>query len=263
MRALITGAASGIGRATAERLNADSIAREGKGALLALIDVNADALSTVAQDLRGKGAQVTALVGDLADPDVPARLVTDAVKALGGLDTLISNAGILKPGSLLQLSLEDYDRTFAVNTRATWLLAKAAHPHLKDSSGSIVITASIAAHHPIPTQGAYSPSKAAVLMMARELACEWGPDGIRVNSVSPGSTLTGIAGAGTIDPKVTQPGGTPGRNPLGFISEARDQAAAIAFLSGPDARFITGSDIGVDGGVRTQLMVKSGHPLNP
>jgi NAD(P)-dependent dehydrogenase (short-subunit alcohol dehydrogenase family) len=262
MRALITGAASGIGLAAAERLNADTLTREGKGAQLALVDINAEALEKVAAELRAEGAEIVSLVGDLGDPETPAQVVGQAVTALGGIDALVSNAGILKPGSLLELSLDDYEKTFAVNTRATWLLVRAAFPHLRDAGGSIVITASIAAHHPIPSQGAYSPSKAAVLMMMRQLACELGPAGIRVNSVSPGSTLTGIAGASRIDPRVTQPGGAPGRNPLGFISEPRDQAAMIAYLIGPDARFITGTDFPVDGGVQTQLMVKSGHPLS-
>jgi NAD(P)-dependent dehydrogenase (short-subunit alcohol dehydrogenase family) len=99
-------------------------------------------------------------------------------------------------------------------------------------------------------------------MMVRQLACELGPEGIRINSISPGSTLTGIASEMVIDPAVTEPGGpAKDRNPIGFISCPEDQAAAIAFLLSCEARFITGTDLGVDGGVRTQLMVKSGHPL--
>ena len=262
MRAIITGAASGIGRATAHRLNADSLSREGVGAQLTLADMSADKLEETAAALRAEGAEVVTVAADLSDPDAPARVVAAAVGAFGELDVLVSNAGVLKPGSLLDLSLADYELTFAVNTRPTWLLVKAAHAHLKRTQGAIVATASIAAHHPIPSQGAYSASKAALLMMTRQLACELGPDGIRVNSISPGSTLTGIAAGMEIDPAVTQRDGpAKDRNPLGFISLPEDQAAAVAFLVGPESRFITGTDVAVDGGVRTQLMVKSGHPL--
>jgi NAD(P)-dependent dehydrogenase (short-subunit alcohol dehydrogenase family) len=260
MRAIVTGAASGIGLAVAQRINADNLAREGKGARLVLADLQAQRLDEAACDLRAAGAEVVTIVGNLVDPELSPRIVELSINALGGIDALISNAGLLRPGNLLDLSIEDYELTFAVNTRPTWLLGRAAHPHLKESKGSIVATASIAGHHPIPSQGAYSASKAALLMLVRQMACDWGQDGIRVNSVSPGSTLTGISGS-EIDRKVTEPGGAPGRNPLNFISEPRDQAAMIAFLVSPDARFITGADFAVDGGVRTQLMVKSGHPI--
>ncbi|RYD53806.1 MAG: SDR family oxidoreductase [Sphingomonadales bacterium] len=264
MRAIVTGAASGIGRAVAHRLNADSIAREGRGAQLTLADIAAEPLAAAAAALIAEGAEVTTLAADLADPAVSQQIVDLAAHTYGGVDTLISNAGLLRSGSLLDLSLEDYELTFAVNTRPTWLLIRAVRAHLRESQGSVVVTTSIAAHHPIPAQGAYSASKAALLMMARQLACELGPEGIRINTVSPGATLTGIGGGVKIDPAVTERGGPEkNRNPLGFISWPEDQAAAIAFLAGPDARFITGSDLGVDGGVRTQLMVKSGHPLPP
>jgi NAD(P)-dependent dehydrogenase (short-subunit alcohol dehydrogenase family) len=262
MRALITGSAGGIGLAVAHKLNADAKARGGQGARLSLVDIASDKLSEAAETLRAEGAEVKPIVADMTDPAAPATVVSRAVERFGGLDVLISNAGAIAQATLLDLTLEQYERTFQLNTRATWLLGKAAHPHLKASRGCIVATASIAAHHPIPTLGVYSPSKAALLMLARQMAADWGPDGIRVNTVSPGSTLTGISGAdpSSFDPKLMEPGGAPDRNPLGFLSRPDDQAAAIAFLCSPDARFITGADLQVDGGVQTQLMVKSGHP---
>ncbi|HRE42369.1 MAG TPA: SDR family oxidoreductase [Terricaulis sp.] len=262
MRALVTGSASGIGLAVAHRLNADTKARTGHGAQLALVDIAPDKLNAAALGLREEGAEIVEIVADMTDVAAPAMAVTRAVQQFGGLDALISNAGAIAQATLLELTLEQYERTFQLNTRATWLLAKAAHPHLKASRGCIVATASVAAHHPIPTLGVYSPSKAALLMLTRQMAADWGPDGIRVNTVSPGSTLTGISGAdpGSFDPALMEPGGAPDRNPLGFFSRPDDQAAAIAFLASADARFITGADIQVDGGVQTQLMVKSGHP---
>ena len=254
MKILVTGAASGIGRAAAHKLQDDVARREGRGAALLLVDRNADGLAQAAADLVRKGAAVETFACDLADPQAPARAVAAAETAFGGLDALISNAGIIARGSLLETSLEDYERVFAVNTRATWLLAKAAYPMLAASRGCIVATASIAAHEPTPALGAYAPSKAALVMLIRQLACDWGPVGIRCNCVSPGSTQTGISqnsGAAGQERRV-------GRNPLRMIAAPEHQAAAIAFLASPEAAFVTGAELVVDGGARTQLMVASG-----
>jgi NAD(P)-dependent dehydrogenase (short-subunit alcohol dehydrogenase family) len=160
------------------------------------------------------------------------------------------------------LTVADYERTFAINTRATWLLSKAAYPLLKAARGSIVATASSAGYEPTPALGVYSSSKAALLMLIRQIACDLGPVGIRANSVSPGRTRTNIsknAGLGDRTGMVRA-----ANNPLGFIAEPEDQGAVIAFLAGADARFITGADIVVDGGARTQLMLAAGmgDPLN-
>jgi NAD(P)-dependent dehydrogenase (short-subunit alcohol dehydrogenase family) len=255
MRAVITGAASGIGRSVALRLNADSIARDGSPARMVLADWAAKPLEAVAAELRDAGAEVELVVADLSDPEAPARVI-EAANKYDGIDALISNAGIIHRATLLELTLEDYERTFAINTRPTWLLAKAAHPLLKVARGAIVATASIAAYEPTPALGVYSSSKAALLMLIRQIACDWGHDGIRANSVSPGSTNTNISKNAGID---TVPAANRvANNPLGFIAEPDDQSAVIAFLVSPGARFITGTDIVVDGGARTQLMVVAG-----
>lgn len=254
-RAIVTGAASGIGRATAARLNVDSIARCGRGAHLILVDIAAEPLEAAASRLREGGAEITTIVADLSDPDIPAHIVGEAAKVIESLDALVSNAGIIRRASLLDLALAEYEQTFAINTRATWLLAKAAHPLLKLAKGAIVATASLAAREPTPALGAYSASKAALVMLIQQMACDWGRDGIRANTVSPGSTLTNISRNAGI-PMPAEP--RAATNPLGFFADPEDQAAVIAFLVGPDARFITGADILVDGGARTQLMVASG-----
>jgi NAD(P)-dependent dehydrogenase (short-subunit alcohol dehydrogenase family) len=253
--AIITGAASGIGKAVAERMVRDGGLREGRATKLLLADIDSKGLKDVSSLLLAQGAQVEAVTADIAETEVPAYIVEAAAQRFGGVDALISNAGIIQRASLLDLAAADYDRSFAINVRATWLLAKAAHPYLARSRGCIVATASISAHEPTPPLGAYSASKAALVMLIRQMACEWGPDGIRCNTVSPGSTHTGMTDARYSDPALRESAAQ--RNPLHMIGSPENQAAAIAFLASPDAAYITGADLVVDGGLRTMLMMAS------
>lgn len=259
MRAIITGSAGGIGKAVAFKLNNDAKAR-GQQAHLMLVDLFADKLEAVAGELREQGAEVATFAGDLTKVEVPAEVIAATEKAFGGLDTLISNAGIISPGELLSIDLDTYEKTFAINTRATWLLIKAAQPMLKASKGSIVATTSISATNPTPSLGAYSASKAALLMMVRQLALELGPDGIRCNCVSPGSTHTGMTDARYSNPELREQAVM--KNPLRMVGEPEHQAAAIAFLAGPEAAYITGENLIVDGGMQNNLMPASalGNP---
>jgi len=256
MRVVITGAASGIGRATAIRLARDAAGRNAKQAQILLVDVAEEKLGEVAALLRAENARAESVVVDLAEESAAARVVDAAARAFGGLDGLVSNAGIIQRARLLELSVADYERSFAINTRATWLLGKAAHPLLAASKGSLVATASISAHEPTPPLGAYSASKAALVMLVRQMALEWGPDGIRCNTVSPGSTHTAMTEARYSDP--VQRAAAAQRNPLHAVGLPENQAAAIAFLLSPDAAYITGVDLLVDGGLATMLMPASG-----
>lgn len=254
MRAIVTGAASGIGRATARMLAVQAVERA-EAPQIVIADIARTQLELVADELRSIGAEVVPSVGDLSDPSFPAEIVAQAAGSFGGLDVLISNAGVIQTVTMLEMTIEQFDLCFAINTRPTWLLAKAAHPMLKASRGCIVATSSIAGYEPSPMLGAYAPSKAALMMLVRQMASAWGADGIRSNSVSPGSTATSIGqqpGSGPRDPNRV------GRNPLGLVAGPDDQAAVIAFLASPAARFINGADIVVDGGARTQLMAMSG-----
>ena len=175
------------------------------------------------------------------------RVVAEALEHLDGLDGVVSNAGINRPGRLLDYAVDDWDQLFAVNTRATWLLAKAAHAPLQAAGGSIVATASMSGSSPHANLGAYAPSKAAVIMLVKVLAQEFGPDGIRVNSVSPGMVKTGMTVKVYENNQVAQ--GRADLVPLGRVAEPADMAAAISFLLGPDARYVNGHDLVVDGGV--------------
>jgi NAD(P)-dependent dehydrogenase (short-subunit alcohol dehydrogenase family) len=255
MRVIVTGAASGIGRATAIRLAGDAVNR-GKTAQILLVDIAKEKLDETAALVRAEKARAEVYSADLSDAAVAADIIDAARCAFDGLDALVSNAGVIQRSTLLDLSIAEYERSFAINTRATWLLAKAAHPLLAAAKGCIVATASISGHEPTPPLGAYSASKAALIMLVRQMAVEWGPDGIRCNTVSPGSTHTAMTDARYSDP--VQREAAAQRSPLRKVGLPENQAAAIAFLIGPDAAFITGVDLLVDGGLSTMLMPASG-----
>jgi glucose 1-dehydrogenase len=247
MRVLVTGAASGIGRATCLRLAQDAKAA-GRPARVAAVDVAPSSeLERLARELRELGAEPLLLHGDVGTADAPEQVVGAAVQRFGGLDGLVSNAGINRPGALVDYAVEDWDRLFAVNTRATWLLAKAAHAALRASGGAIVAVGSMSGSHAHAGLGAYGPSKAAVVMLVRVLAQELGRDGVRVNAVSPGMTRTGMTARVYADPQVAAD--RDALVPLGRVARPEDMAAAIAFLLSPDARYVNGHDLVVDGGL--------------
>ncbi|QRG09030.1 SDR family oxidoreductase [Xanthobacter dioxanivorans] len=241
MRILLTGASRGIGRAMAERL-------AGPGVAIGLCATKASREHDEAVTAcRARGAHAEALVGDLGDSTVPAALVSQTVAAFGGLDAVVSNAGIMLAGSLAEIDEEAWDRTFAVNVRGAWLLARAAHPHLAATDGAFVAVASTSGVQPYPGGGAYSPSKAALLMLVQTLAQEWAASGARANAVSPGLFLSDMTAAIYADP--SRRAAREALVPLRRIGDAAaDLAGVVAFLISPAARYITGQNIVVDGG---------------
>ena len=247
MQALVTGAGSGIGRAICLRLARDARER-GRPARIAAIDLAASpGLPSLADELRALGAEPLVLHADIGEAGAPARVVAAAVERFGGLDGLVSNAGINRPGPLVDYSVQDWDRVFAVNTRASWLLARAAHAALGAARGAMVIVASMSGSNAHANLGAYAPSKAAAIMLMKVLAQELGPAGIRVNAVSPGLVHTGMTAAVYADTSIAAQ--RSALVPLRRIAAPEDVADVVAFLLGPDARYVNGHDLVVDGGV--------------
>jgi glucose 1-dehydrogenase len=252
MRVLVSGGSSGIGAAASLRLAEAALAR-GEKPMVAVSGLTSnDRQDEVVRSIQSMGGKAIALIGDLGDPDVPGQLVAAAVEEFGGLDALVANAGIANPGELKDLSLEDWDDMFSVNLRGAWLLAKASYPHLKDSRGAACFTSSMSGQLPHAGSGAYSPTKAALTMMAQTLALEWAPDGIRVNVVSPGMTRTQMTEKMYLDPEVKK--AREEIIPLSKIGDPMDIANVIEFLVSPLAGYVTGQDVCVDGGFSKSIL---------
>lgn len=252
MRVIITGAASGIGAAVARGLSADRLTF-GPHELL-LVDRDAEGLKRIASQL---SCAVQVMIADLAEADCGDRVAAVASDIWGGVDGLVSNAGMILGSPLASLSVSDFDRMFSVNTRATWLLAKAIRPLMqKVGGGSIVATGSISATHPTPPLGVYSASKAALAMLVRQMANEWGPEGIRCNLVSPGPTLTPMTAGGYADEARRK--AREASLPLRRLGAPEEIANVILFLLSDLSRNVTGVDILADGGLGTTLMTATG-----
>jgi glucose 1-dehydrogenase len=247
MRVVITGASRGIGRATALKLAADG------AEALTLCDIAYLAeLESLAANLRTSGAKVKTLRADMARPNAPARVIEAAAKAMGGIDAIVGNAGITAPAKLVDLELATWDRIFDIDLRANWLLAKAAYPHLKKSRGAVVMMASMAGVMPQLPTGAYSPAKAALIMLTEMMAMEWAPDGIRANAVCPGFVHTSMTDAIYSQSKLAR--GRARLVPLGRVAKPGDIADAVAFLLSPQASYITGQSLIVDGGLTRSIL---------
>jgi NAD(P)-dependent dehydrogenase (short-subunit alcohol dehydrogenase family) len=253
MRVIITGGSSGIGLSLAK-----VIAARNPDARMILVGRDASRLEAAAAGLPG----ATPVTADLSDPDAAASIVETATAEMGGIDSVVSNAGALYSGALADISPADFLRGFQINVHATFHLAQAAYPELKKSRGVLVATGSMAGRNPTPGLGSYSASKAALAMLIAQLAIEWGPDGIRCNCVSPGTVMTPLNAPAYADPGKRAE--RTERIPLGRLGEPDDIANVIHFLLQPEAGFVTGVDLTVDGGAGRMLMplyLRSGPDL--
>jgi NAD(P)-dependent dehydrogenase (short-subunit alcohol dehydrogenase family) len=246
MRALVTGASPGIGGATCRRLVEMANAKGQKARIAACEIRETDAVVALAGELRNAGAEVIVLTGDLGDTVAPGLMVAKAVEAFGGLDAVVSNAGITSPAPLNILNVGQWDKLMAVNTRATLLLAQAAYPALKESKGALVAVASMSGMGAHPKMGAYGPSKAALISLCQVLAQEWAADRINVNTVSPGMIRTPLTHKVYENNQIARD--RAALVPWGRVGEPEDIANVIGFLLSREAEYVTGQNILTDGG---------------
>ena len=245
--AIVTGAATGIGRASALLFGR-------AGASVVLADVRRAELEVATVEVREVGGEHTAVMADLARPEDCAAVVAAAIAAHGRLDVVFNNAGVgtLRVGGTVEtIPLELWDLTLDVNVRAMYLTSRAAVPHLRAAgAGSIINTSSLSAFQGSsrrPTH-AYAASKGAVLSLTRAMAVSYGKDRIRVNAIWPGAIRTRL----TVDiiDAAEQAAAAGTGIPLGRVGEPEDIARCALFLASDDSSFISGTEIVVDGGAR-------------
>ncbi|MEV6162208.1 SDR family oxidoreductase [Streptomyces sp. NPDC052052] len=239
VKVLLTGAGSGIGRATALRLVSE-------GAAVFAVDLSSEGLAETAATASGPGRIVTR-VADVTDEDAVVETVRAAAEGLDGIDVLVNVAGIHRTTPIDRLTVADMQRLFLVNTVGAALFCREALPLLPDGSGVIVNVVSSAAAHGNPYMTAYAASKGALLGFSLSLAAEVAHRGIRVVPVSPGSVATPLAGPHVLPPDLDTSYYRRIRAPFG-VAEPEQIAGVIAFAASRDAGYLTGAELRADGG---------------
>jgi len=243
-RALVTGAASGMGKATARLLAAE-------GARVVLADIEAEAAGTVAEAIRSGGGEAVAVGCDVAASEDVKRAVDAAVESFGGLDIVVNCAGIIRRASVVETTEEEWDRVMAVNIGSVFLTGKHAVPVMAASGGgSIVNISSGWGLRGGPDAASYCASKGAVVNLTRAMAIDHGPQGIRVNCVCPGDTDTPMLRSEALQLGLDEAAflEESAERPLNRLGTGEDIARAVLYFASDDAAWVTGSILVVDGG---------------
>ncbi|MBP1848911.1 SDR family NAD(P)-dependent oxidoreductase [Rhizobium halophytocola] len=235
---IITGAGSGMGKATAERFATE-------GAKVVIAGRRKAPLDALAAEL--SPAKVLVQTCDVSQESEVEALVKAAVDAFGGIDVLVNNAGVVVSGDVTQTSTADWRKVMSIDLDGVFFMSRAAMPHLRASKGSIVNVASVSGTGGDWGMAAYNAAKGGVVNLTRAMAMDHGKDGVRVNAVCPSSTRTPMGeGVVTNDALMAK---FQERFALEGPAEPEDIAGAVAFLASRDARFITGVNLPVDGGI--------------
>ena len=249
--ALVCGGARGIGAATARRFATE-------GAAVVVADVLEHEARETVLDIGRTGGQALFVPCDVSHSPAVQAVVREAVNTFGGIDVLFNNVGIARAGKVDELSESDWDVTLGTNLRGMFLACKFAVPEMrKRGGGAIVNMASAMGHASLASSVSYSASKGAVLALTRSIAIDHAPEGIRCNSVSPGTVDTPLvrAALGSLPAAVADEllKGWGRVHPVGRIGKAEEVAAVVTFLASSDAAFVTGADFRVDGGLLAGL----------
>ena len=250
----MTGAGSGIGQAAARLFAAE-------GALVLCADIDGESAAATAA---GIGDSAVGMRVDVTEPDGCAAMVERTVTAFGGVDAVYANAGIAGSGRAADLEIDDWNRVIAVNLTGVWLSVKYAIPHLIGAGGgSLVLQASVGGVIGVPGIAPYAAAKAGVIGLARQMAVDYGPDGIRVNAICPGTVPTplvratyekrggfaataNVAPGADIDEMIEA---SAVRNPLGRLGTTGDIANLALYLASDESSWVSGTAIMIDGGM--------------
>ncbi len=241
--AMVTGASSGIGRATAEAL-----ARE--GAKVGLVARRTEILTELASAIERDGGSLLVLAGDVTREEDRKRMVTDLTSSYGGLDVLVHAAGVIGFGTIENTTPEAWQRMFDINVFTVYRLTQLALPHLTPRKGNVVVVSSVNGLRSFPGVLAYCSSKAAVDQLTRCAALELAPKGVRMNAVNPGVVQTNLHRAGGLDEEAYQAflERSKSTHPLGRVGKPEELAELILFLASDRAGWITGATVSIDGG---------------